>query len=326
MSPAIQRARLKLGLIPLDRWRESHEPRRAMPNRDHPLLPVIVVVAAIGLLSWMDAFMKSAALAIGAYSALLLRAPIGFVLAAPVWRLTGGRWPERTVLRIHLIRGVVVVAMAFLFFFSLTLLPLAQAIAMSFIAPLFALLLASVLLGEQIGRRAIVGALMGLAGVAVILAGKIWRETMTAGAPLGIAAVLGSAMFYAWNLVLQRQQALVAKPLEVATFQNGISFLVLVGFAPAFLQVPQGDQWSDVVVSALLSLSGAMLFTWGYARAETQRLAPLEYSGFLWAALFGWLFFAEAVTPATIAGAALIVAGCWIATRGKPPEPEQAVV
>jgi S-adenosylmethionine uptake transporter len=297
-----------------------------MPSRDHPLLPVAAVVAAIGLLSWMDAFMKSAALAIGAYSALLLRAPIGFALAAPAWKLSGGRWPTRAVLRIHLVRGVVVVAMAFLFFFSLTLLPLAQAIAMSFVAPLVALFLASVLLGERIGRRAVVGALMGLAGVGVILAGKIWRETMPAGATLGIAAVLGSAMFYAWNLVLQRQQALVAKPLEVATFQNGIAFLVLVWFAPAFVQVPEGAEWRDVIVSSLLSLSGAMLFTWGYARAETQRLAPLEYSGFLWAALFGWLFFREPVSPATFAGAALIVAGCWVATRGKPPEPEQHVL
>ena len=76
----------------------------------------------------------------------------------------------------------------------------------------------------------------------------------------------------------------------------------------------------------MLSISGALLLTWGYARAETQRLAPLEYTGFLWAALFGWLHFRETVTGATVAGAVLIVAGCWIATRGKPPEPEQAAL
>ena len=295
-----------------------------MMKADHPLLPVLAAIAAIGLLSWMDAFMKAAALAVGAYSALLLRAPIGLAIAGPAWRLTGGKWPAPAVLRIHLIRGVVVAAMAFLFFFSLTLLPLAQAIAISFIAPLIALFLASILLGEQISRRAIVGAVMGLAGVAVILASKIWREAMPEGALLGIGAVLASAMFYAWNLVLTRQQALVAKPLEVAAFQNAITFLVLIVFAPWFLKMPKAGEWPDIVISALLSLSGAMLFTWGYARAETQRLAPLEYTGFLWAALFGWLFFREPVPGATIAGAALIVAGCWIATRGSTTAPEQA--
>jgi S-adenosylmethionine uptake transporter len=172
----------------------------------------------------------------------------------------------------------------------------------------------------------IFGALLGLAGVVVILAGKLWSEGTGGGAPLGIAAVLASALLYAWNLVLQRQQALVAKPLEVAAFQNAITFLVLVGFAPWFLDWPQGAEWRDIAVSAVLSVSGALLFTWGYARAETQRLAPLEYTGFLWAALFGWLFFAEAVTGATVAGTVLIVAGCWIATRGRPPEPEQAAL
>jgi S-adenosylmethionine uptake transporter len=256
---------------------------------------------------------------------LLLRAPIGFGLAAPTWLMAGGRWPERAVLRIHLIRGVVVAAMAFLFFFSLTRLPMAQALAISFVAPLIALFLASVLLGERVGSRAVIGAVLALVGVGVILAGKIWRESMGDGAAIGIAAVLGSAVLYAWNLILQRQQALVAKPLEVATFQNGMTFLVLLGFAPFFAEWPQGGEWRDIVASALLSVTGALLFTWGYARAETQRLAPLEYSGFLWAALFGWLFFREAVTSATIAGAVLIVAGCWIATRGKVPEPENAV-
>lgn len=295
------------------------------PQTDQSLLPVLAAFIAIGLLSWMDAFMKAAALAVGAYSALLLRAPIGFAIAAPLWRATGGKWPGRPILRLHLVRGAVVVVMGFLFFFSLTLLPLAQAIAISFISPLIALFLASVLLGEKVGRAAIVGALLGLAGVGVILAGKLWGEGI-GGSALGIAAVLASAMLYAWNLVLQRQQALVAQPLEVATFQNAIAFLALIGFAPFFLQLPDAGAWTDIGISALLSTTGAVVFTWGYARAETQRLAPIEYSGFLWAALFGWLFFAEAVTAATVAGAVLIVAGCWIATRGRPPEPENAVV
>ncbi len=297
-----------------------------MPGRDHPVLPLIVSIVAIGMLSWMDAFMKSAALVVGAYSALLLRAPIGFAVSFPAWRLSGGRWPARATFRIHLIRGVVVAVMGFLFFFGITLLPLAQAIAISFVAPLIALFLAHFLLGERIGRRVMIGALMGLGGVLVILAGKIWRETMDDGAPLGIAAVLGSAVLYAWNLVLQRQQALVAKPLEVVTFQAAISFLVLIWFAPVFLKWPDAGAWRDILISTALSYVGAGLLSWAYARAETQRLAPLEYTGFLWAALFGWLYFAEQVTGATVGGAVLIVAGCFVATRGAPPEPEQVAV
>lgn len=298
-----------------------------MPRSDNPLLPVFAALAAIGLLSWMDAWMKGAALAVGAFSALLIRAPISIAIVAPAWRLAGGRWPQAAVLRIHVTRGVVIAVMGFLFFYSLTVLPLAQAIAISFVAPLFALFLAHVLLGERIGRGAIGGSLLGFAGVLVIIGGKVFRETLTEGAAVGIAAVLGSAMFYAWNLVLARQQAQVARPLEVALFQNLVCFAVYAAFAPWFLVWPEnGATWRDIGLSSLLSVGGAMLFAWAYARAETQRLAPIEYSGFLWAALFGWLHFGEAVTAATVAGALLIVAGCFIATRGAPPAPEQAVV
>ncbi len=290
-------------------------------------MPIAATFFAIGLLSLMDAFMKNAAIAVGAYSALLVRAIIGVALVGPAWRLSGGRWPARHVVRIHLIRGVVVTAMAFTFFFSLVHLPLAQAIAISFIAPLIALWLAALLLGETIGRKALVAALLGLAGVVVILASKVFRETMDDGAALGIAAVLASAVLYAWNLILQRQQALVARPLEVGAFQNSMVFLTLLAFAPFFFVVPDGPAMRDIAISAVLSTVGGMTLSWAYGRAEAQVLVPIEYSGFLWAVGFGWLFFREAVTPGTVVGTVLIVVGCWIAARrGRPVPTEQAAV
>jgi S-adenosylmethionine uptake transporter len=58
-----------------------------------------------------------------------------------------------------------------------------------------------------------------------------------------------------------------------------------------------------------------MALSWGYARAEAQALVPIEYTGFAWAALFGWLLFGEPVSWATVAGVTLIVAACWISAR-----------
>ena len=62
----------------------------------------------------------------------------------------------------------------------------------------------------------------------------------------------------------------------------------------------------------------AALLGWANAREEAQVLVAMEYSGFLWAALFGWLFFAETVTPTVLMGTLLIVIGCAIATRRSP--------
>ena len=67
--------------------------------------------------------------------------------------------------------------------------------------------------------------------------------------------------------------------------------------------------------AALLATVSLMLISWGYGRAETQVLLPLEYSAFIWAAIIGWFMFHEGLTLPTVAGAVLIVIGCWIATR-----------
>lgn len=284
-------------------------------HREHPHLPLLLAFLAVGMLSLMDAFMKGASLAIGAYSAAVFRALLGTAMIAPVWLLLGGQWPGRSVLKLHLLRGTVSAFMALSFFYALTKLPIAEAIAISFIAPLIALYLAAILLGEQIKRKAILASLLGFAGTLVIVGGKIGQEEADQDMWLGLASLLFSALLYAWNFIIIRQQSQVAKPTEVATFHSGVSGAVLLLAAPWFLTIPDVPVLRDIGLAALLTVAAAMALAWAYARAEAQALVPMEYSGFLWASLFGWLFFAEQVTVPTIAGTALIIAGCWIAAR-----------
>src|SRR5688500_11629170 len=149
-------------------------------RHDHPMLPFAVTLAAVGLFSLMDALMKGAALAAGAYSALLLRNAFGLAMIAPVWLATRRGWPGRAAMRVHLVRGVVAAAMAFTFFWGIARIPLAEGIALSFVAPLIALYLAAILLGEQVQRGAVMASLAGLVGVAVIAFGRAgtggWSE------------------------------------------------------------------------------------------------------------------------------------------------------
>jgi S-adenosylmethionine uptake transporter len=287
-------------------------------------LPFLSVAAGIAAFSAMDAMMKGASLAGGVYNAMLLRSAIGSLLMLPAWLLAGGRLPRGGVLRIHALRSAVAALMAGLFFWGLVRLPMAEAMALSFISPLVALYLAAVLLGETIRPAAIVASLFGLAGVGVIAAARIAATGGLAASLPGIAAVLLSAVFYAWNLILQRQQALVAGPVEVALFQNVFVGLFLIPGAPWFAAWPSPPALAEIAIAALLAVTALMLLSWGYARAEAQALVPLEYTGFVWAALAGWLWFAEPVTLATVAGTVLIVFGSWIATRraaAPPPVP-----
>ncbi len=141
---------------------------------------------------------------------------------------------------------------------------------------------------------------------------------------MGTFAILGSALCYAVNIVMMRRQSLAAKPLEIGFFQN-ITVATLMVAAIPVLGTPDwpGDHWLGIVTVAIMSFTGVLLFAFAYARGEASYLAVTEYSGFIWAAVLGWLVFAEPVSPYTLLGASMIVAGCMFAARDKPrPEPE----
>jgi S-adenosylmethionine uptake transporter len=281
------------------------------------LIPVGVAALAIALFSTMDALMKGLALDLGAYNALVWRTLAGALLGGLVFLLRRKSWPAAPVLRVHLARGILSSVMAILFFWGLARVPMAQAIALAFIAPLIALYLAALFLKEKIERRAILASLLGFAGVIVILSGQ-GRAELGADALAGSLAILGSACLYAGNIVLMRHQAQMAGPVEVAFFISAIMSGCFLLAAPFLAVAPGPAHWPAILAAALLAFVSLMLFAWAYARAEAQHLAPVEYSGFVWAALFGWLFFAEPVRPFTVAGAVMIVIACLTAARSTP--------
>jgi S-adenosylmethionine uptake transporter len=107
----------------------------------------------------------------------------------------------------------------------------------------------------------------------------------------------------------------VARPIEIAFF---MSLIMTSGFllAAPFLAVPPpAAELPAIAGAAILAFVSLILLSWAYARAEAQYLAPVEYSAFIWASLFGFLIFAEPVQPLTLVGAAMIVVACLLAAR-----------
>jgi S-adenosylmethionine uptake transporter len=262
----------------------------------------------------MDAVMKSLTLAVGAYNALLWRTMAGALLGGLAFWVSQRAWPARPVLKIHLVRGVLSAVMAILFFWGLARVPLAQGVALAFVAPLIALFLAALILGEKIDRSAILGSLLGFAGVLVIMAAQS-KADLGPEAFRGSIAILASACLYAYNIILMRQQAQVAQPLEIAFFMSAIMSLCFLVAAPVLAEIPPASHLPHIMGAAFLAFASLMLLSWAYARAEAQYLAPVEYTAFIWAALFGLVIFAEPVRPLTLVGAMMIVTACLIAAR-----------
>ncbi|UZK65781.1 DMT family transporter [Sphingomonas sp. M1-B02] len=289
-----------------------------MPARPTPL-PIAFAAGTLGiaLFSAMDAVMKGMTIAMGVYNAMLWRFGAIFVMTAILYLAGRPSMPRRDAMRFHLIRGCVTVVMALLFFWGLARVPMAQAIALCYIAPLLALVLAAVLLKERIGRSVIGASLIAVSGVGVILLGQTQAQ-MGEEVLLGTAAILASAVCYSYNIILMRQQALLAGPAEISFFQSLVVGGILLLAAPWLGALPPSEQVAPILLAAALATGSLFLLSWAYARAEANYLAPTEYTSFVWAALFGWLIFDETVSLYTLAGAALIVAACILAARRKP--------
>ena len=290
-----------------------------MTSRPTPLIAFLVGMLGIATFSGMDAVMKGLVIALGIYPTMLWRMLSGVAMSGALFAYRPN-WPTRDVMRIHLFRGALTTVMALLFFWGLARVPLAQAIALAFIAPLIALFLAAAFLHETIGPRTIGASLIAFAGVAVIFVGQA-RADLGDDALLGSIAILVSAICYAVNIILMRRQALVAGPIEIAFFQNVIVAALLLAAWPLVggAALPPRDQFPLILFAAFLSTASLLLLSWAYARAEASYLAATEYTAFLWAVLLGWLVFGESVSLFTLAGATLIVAGCFLAAR-RPEE------
>lgn len=283
-----------------------------------PAVAFAAASAGIAIYSCMDALMKGLSIASGAYSAVLWRSVAGVLLTGAVFLARRQRWPARKALRLHVVRGLAAGLSVLLFFWGLVRVPMAQGVALTFLSPLIALFLAAALLGERIRRAAILGSVVAAGGVLVIALGQA-QAGASADVVLGALAIVVASVLYAYSLILLRQQAQLADPLEVTLFTSLVIGVLLALGAPWLATWPATDQLVPIVGSAILGSISALLLAWSYGRAEAQVLAPVEYTAFVWAALLGYLVFDERVSPFTVAGALLIVGGCLVAVRGAAP-------
>ena len=99
-----------------------------------PIKAFLVALAAVAVLSIMDGVMKHLVIVIGIVAVSVWRSLANLLVSAVLYLPRRGAWPARSTMRMHVSRGMVVTAMAFLFFWGIGRVPLAQAIALTFIA------------------------------------------------------------------------------------------------------------------------------------------------------------------------------------------------
>lgn len=289
-----------------------------------------VALALIGgaVLTLNDAVIKTLVHSFPTGQVLCLR---GLFVFLPIlffaWRAGGLHRLRINSLKGQSVRGVCVIASAFLFVTGLQFLPLADIIAITFAGPLFVTAMAPVMLGEHVGWRRWSAVLIGFVGVMFIVRPTGEAIQWAALLPLG-AAVFGG------------MRDLITRKISATETSEAVLFVTTAVVMLSGLATFPFGNWQPVTLEhlGLFLASGLLIGLAHFCLIESFRLgeaalvAPFKYGNLLWATLFGFLFFGHLPDWQTIAGAVVVVvSGLYIlnreqrrkrlaATHVKPPQ------
>jgi len=186
-------------------------------------------------------------------------------------------------------------------FFAVKLLPLAETYAISFVSPIFAVLFAIVILGENVGAWRWYAIGLGFCGILIVIQPGTGAVSWAAIFPLLMA------IFWALYQVLTRFMSTSEAPVTTLFYTM---FVGAVATTPAAMFVwvqPGMDAWLLMFFMGLIGMIGQLLLIKAYAGAQASLLAPFTYTQIIWAALIGYFIFDDEPGLSTLAGAAIVV-------------------
>jgi drug/metabolite transporter (DMT)-like permease len=233
---------------------------------------------------------------------LFFRSAIGFLFVLPLFARNPLE-PFRTKRPgMHLLRGAVGAVGNACFFWTITHMLLADAMALQFSRPLFMIPLAVFLLGETVGLRRTAVAAVGFAGI--VLYARPFTGGFEPDAFIGALGALAGGL-----VVICIKRLATTEPTRVIMFYYAF-WNALFALIPAalFWVTPTLPQLALLTVVGILGIGGQSLITHGLTMGEATVLVPLDYSRIIYSAALGYLLFNEIPGPWSFAGMALIVA------------------
>ena len=291
--------------VPSGTGRTHAKPGRA----PRPLWPLLSAALASACFIGMDATVKTLGDRFDTLQLTFLRFAAGCLFALPLWWWFRTPMPARSSWSLHALRSVLLLLALLCWFHSLRLLPLVEAVAIGYTAPIFISLLAMLLLREKPSRW--IWAALALGGGGTLFA--LWPDLAAGGAAPasgrgeGLVSALVSAVLYAGVVVLARHQAQRDALWTILLIQNVLPALLLGGIAAWQWQPMQPADTVPVLLIGLLATVGLLAITWAFTHIEASRAAPVEYTGFVWAALLGHALFGELPGPATLVSAGMML-------------------
>ncbi len=203
----------------------------------------------------------------------------------------------------HLIRSLSGILSLALFYYAVSVIPIADATALAYAAPIFITLLSIFLLGEVIGLQRWIAVIAGFVGVLLI------AQPGGAGWNIGVAAATASAFIGAIVAIWLRKLSSSEKSVTIGALYNSFGFLLcLAWMLTTAWTMPLAADWLLIAVFGLLCGVQQWCLTISFRYAEASLLAPFEYLAMVFAAMVGYFFWGEIPVLTTWVGAAVIAA------------------
>jgi drug/metabolite transporter (DMT)-like permease len=188
-------------------------------------------------------------------------------------------------------------------FAAATLIPLADATAISMLNPIIAMVLAIPLLGESVGPRR-----WGAAALSVVGAVLLIRPGAASFQPAALIALL-AALVLAFEIIIVKLLSRSESTLQILLFSNGFGTILAVTAALFVWIWPTPMQWLGLIAIGLLMVSAQSLFLLAIRRGDASFVAPLFYATLVFAALYDFAIFGVIPSALSFVGAGIIILG-----------------
>ena len=205
--------------------------------------------------------------------------------------------------RTHAVRTLCGWAGVSLMFAAAAAIPLAEATAISFLNPVFAMLLAIPLLGERVGPWRWLAAAIAFAGALILI------RPGTGAVQPGALLALGAAAALGLELIFMKRLSGRERPLQILLVNNSMGLAIAAVAVLAVWQAPTPAQWAGMAGIGLLMACAQGFFINALARADTSFITPFSYLALVFAALYDAVLFGVVPSPMALAGALTIIAG-----------------
>lgn len=231
------------------------------------------------------------------------RTVFGTMLIMPLFFKGGFQSLKINQLTLYTLRGVLSIFTMFLTFFALSHIPLADAVAYSYLSPICAIVLAAFFLNERLGRKQFLAICIAFIGAVTLLRPDF--QTIN----IGILASLGAALGFAGTLICMKLLTRKDSPKLVAIYGYIIPLPLSLMFAMPYWQWPGSLQiWGLLLLMSLLSVIAHLSMTHALSRADIGAILPFDFIRLIFAAALGIVLFQDALDWISLVGGTIILA------------------